>query len=301
MEKAKKTAKSAKKNDQAQTDNNSKVSDLIIPNLVFELTISAEQQAAAKQKGLARAQKSIKIDGFRPGRVPLKMVEERLGERGLTELILDEVLPSAYSEHIKHNNLNPLTEPDVTPKSMEPGKDWVFEVSIAVTPEISLGDYQAVAKSAPKSDHHDHEGHNHTEDDFRQMHLQEILKALLEKIKVKVPELLLRKETEHRLGHLAGQLEKVNVPLEEYLKNIGKTREELQQEYAVNTFASLQVELLLAAIIKEAKLTVDDKELENVVKSRVAQRKGEGISRDELNYLHSSLLKQKAIDHLLSL
>lgn len=302
MEKAKKTAKSVKKDTKARAVAQPKVSDLIVPNQTFTLTITTDQIAAARQKGLVRAQKSLKIDGFRPGKVPLKIVEERLGKQGITELVLEDVLPKAYSEHIKANNLNPLTEPEVTPKTMEDGQDWVFEVAIAIAPPVELGDYQAIAKTAPKSDHSDHEGHEHTEDDFRQMHLQEILKALLGKIKVSVPELLVRRETEHRLEHLANQLAKVNVPLEEYLKNIGKTREELQQEYAVSTFASLQVELLLAAIIQKAELKVEEKELEDLMRTRLANKKqGEGITREEVNYYHSALLKQKAIEHLLSL
>lgn len=305
MAKTDKTPTTSKKNPKAnkeQSTASTKVSDLITPNRTFTLTISSDSITEARGRALVRAQKSIKLDGFRPGKVPLKLVEERLGRQGIMEMVLEDLLPKAYGEYIETNKLQPLTEPDIQPKSMEPeGKDWEFEVAIAVAEPIELGDYVALVKATPASDHAAHDGHNHTDDELRQIRLQDILKTLLEKIKVAVPELLLRRETEHRLQSMTSQLERVNLSLEDYLKNIGKTKEDLQQDYAINTFASLQVELLLAAIITQAKLEVSNQELESLVQARLAARKEAQISRQELNHLHSHLLKQKAIEHLLSL
>ncbi len=275
---------------------------LIVPNHTFTLVIKAEAVAKAKDKVLLETQKTIKLDGFRQGKAPLKIVAERLGATGLQELILREVLPSAYREHLQANQLKPLTEPEVTPKSIEEGKDWEFTVAIAETQPLELGEYQAIVKGIKEPDHHEHDGHKHTADELLQLKLQAILRALLEKIQVKVPELLLRQETEHRFGQLIQQLKQVNLELADYLKNIKKTQEELYQEYAVNTLASLQIELLLAAIVSAAQLKVEEKELEAVITARLAnQPKKKGVTREELNYWHSTLLKQKAIAHLLSL
>jgi FKBP-type peptidyl-prolyl cis-trans isomerase (trigger factor) len=279
-----------------------KAAQLIVPSHTFTLTIPTADTAAARARALARAQQSVKIDGFRQGKVPLKLVEERIGVQGLLELMVDDLLPKAYRQYLEENKLQPLTDPEVTPKSLEEGKDWEFEVAIAVAPEVELGDYAALVKAAPAPEHGEHDGHEYSAEDLKQIKLQAILGELLKKIPVKVPELLLRKETEHRLRQVSRQLEKLNLTLEDYLKNIKKTQEELQQEYAVSTLASLQVELLLAAIIKAAGLKVETAELEDLVKARLANRKPEEkISREELNYLHSALLKQKAIDHILGL
>ena len=282
------------------------VSDMIVPNTTFTLTITAEKIKIAEQKAVVRAQKVMKLDGFRPGKVPLKIVQERLGAQGLTEMALEEVLPQAYEEAIAAHKYAPLIDPEVMPKKMQPGEDWEFEVSIAQMPELELGEYQAIAKKVETPEipphHHDHgDDHDHSEEEKKQARLQAVLAALLEKTKVMVPELLLRKETEHRLRHLENQLTQVGLKLEQYLENIKKTKEELEQEYAVTTLASLQVELLLAAIIRTEKLTIDQKQLEDLVKLRLESRKEKTISREEVTALQSSLLKQAAIDHLLAL
>lgn len=296
-----KTSKTTTKKQAPKTAAEPKAAQLIVPSQSFSLTLKAADIAASAERSLQRAQASIKIDGFRQGKVPLKLVEERLGKNGLMEMIVDDLLPKAYRAHLDANQLQPLTDPEITPQSLEEGKDWTFDFAIATAPAIELGDYAKIAKAVPAPDHSEHDGHNHSADDLRQLKLQAILGALLKQIEVKVPELLLRKETEHRLQNLANQLERLKMPLEDYLKTIKKTKDELQQEYAVSTLASLQVELLLAAIIKQSGLQVDNAELETLVKQRLAQRKEEKITREELNYLHSMLLKQKAIDHLLAL
>lgn len=303
MEKTTKTAKTVKKKSAAKpAAAGAKTAELIVPSQTFILTIKTADTAAARERALARAQQSIKVDGFRQGKVPLKLVEERVGAQGLLELMVDDLLPKAYRAYLEENKLQPLTDPEVKPKSLEEGKDWEFEIAIATAPEIELGDYAAIAKAAPAPEHQEHDGHEHTPEELKQIKLQAILGELLKKIPVRVPELLLRQETEHRLRQISGQLEKLNLSLEDYLKNIKKTKEELQQEYAISTMASLQVELLLAAIIKAAGLKVETAELEELVKARLAKRKPEEkITREELNYLHSALLKQKAIDHLLGL
>ncbi len=298
----KKTKSTTKKAAVKSAAAENKTAELIVPSHTFALTIKHADTAAARQRALQRAQQSVKIDGFRQGKVPLKLVEERIGSQGLLELMVDDLLPKAYRAYLEENKLQPLTDPEVKPKSLEEGKDWEFEIAIAVAPELTLGDYAAIVKATPVPEHGEHDGHDHSAEELKQIQLQAILGELLKNIPVKVPELLLRKETEHRLHQIAHQLERVNLSLEDYLKNINKTQEELQQEYAISTMASLQVELLLAAIIKTADLKVETAELEALIKARLANRKPEEkLTREELNYLHSALLKQKAIDHLLSL
>ncbi len=301
---SKQSAKNADQHDDHGHSHAAPDSDLIAANVTFDLTIPVDQLQAAREKALQKAQRMVKVDGFRQGKVPLKIVEQRVGEAGLMELMAEEVLSPAYSAAINEKNLSPLTDPEIKPKSMKMGEDWVVEVSVATMPEIDTTGVEDSVKALQKENELWTQDQKDTaEVKLRQDRLQAILTKLLEDIKVPVPELLLRKETEQLLHDLGHQLERLNLSLEDYLEKIGHTMEQLQQDYAMRALGSLQVEILLANLIRRLGLKLESKEVEEVVQARLAnQPEGKKtITRQELDYIQASLLKQKVVDHLLTI
>lgn len=274
--------------------------DLVGPNDVFTITIAREELVKARQKVLTKAQQQLKTDGFRHGKTPIKIVEQRLGEGSILEMMADEVLSPAYSKTLQEKNLQPLSEPEVKPLKMDAEGDWEFEIIVATLPIFETKEVASLVEKLKKSSElwtkEAEEG-----SDVRQDRLQAILTTILEKIKVTVPELLLRKETERQLHELAHQLESLELKVEDYLEKIGKTLEELQQEYATRAFGTLQVEIFLANYIRDEKLEVQPGEVETILRARQAKDDKKPISRQEVEYIHATLLKQKAVDQLLTI
>lgn len=295
----KKTDKPAKKTvSQAKKDNDA--SSLIGENTKFTLTLSASDIAKNKQSVLAKAQQQAKFEGFRQGKAPLAMVEERLGESRVRDLILEELLSAAYTDYVREHKIFPLTDPSVSIESVEEGKDWVFAVEVAVTPEVELGNYQKIVTDTKKkhelwAEKKDDKAPEVSPDVKRQQQISALLEAILEKVVIKVPELLLRKETERALHEFSHQLEHMNITIDAYLEKVGKTQQDIQQEYAARSLMNLQVEFLLGAIVKEEKIELPEKEVADVL-SQV-----EKPTAEQRQYVISSLLKQKAVDHLLTL
>ncbi len=273
--------------------------DLIGPNEVFTLTLKSEALQEARTKALQKAQRTAKVDGFRQGKVPLKIVEQRLGEGSIMEMMVNEALSPAYSQALQDKNLQPLSEPEVKPLKMEPGSDWEFEITVATLPIFETKDVNKHIEKLKKSNDlwtkEEKEG-----TDVRQERLQAILTELLEKFQVKVPELLLRKETERQLHELAHQLENLGLSVDDYLEKVGQNLETLQQEYAARAFGTLQVEILLANYIRDQKIEAQPQEVESILRAR-AEKSKESISRQEIEYVHATLLKQKAVDLLLTI
>jgi trigger factor len=89
----------------------------------FDLVIKAETVASEYQKVLVEVAKTFELKGFRKGKAPLKLVEQNTDKSKLYSHVLDHLLSPAYSDVIIANKLNPLVEPQVTPKSMEDDKD----------------------------------------------------------------------------------------------------------------------------------------------------------------------------------
>lgn len=275
--------------------------ELIGPNEVFTLTVPRTALDASRQRVLQKAQQQVKIDGFRQGKTPLKIVEQRLGEGKILELMADDVLSPAYNQALQEKKLQPLSEPEVKPLKMEVTGDWEFEITVAVLPEIDTQKTAShIEELKRKNELWTKEPKEDT--DVRQERLQVILTTLLEKIKVQVPELLLRKETERQLHELSHQLEHLNLTVADYLKKIDKSIEEVQQEYAARALSTLQVEIFLANYIREQKIETTPQEVERILTAKYAEStKKPEISRQEIEYVHATLLKQKAIDSLLTI
>ena len=132
--------------------------------------------------------------------------------------------------------------------------------------------------------------------------LRAIFHALLEKITIRVPELLIREEVNYSLSRLLQQLDRLHVTLDDYLKSVQKTADQLRQDFAVNGLTTLQIEFILTEIAKDQKLEVSEKEIDEVIAAIPDEnvRKANQTSRQRA-LIASTLLRQKTVEWLLTL
>ncbi len=81
----------------------------------------------------------IKIDGFRPGKVPLKVVKQQYGASVMQEVVA-EVMQNTLRDAVVQESLNPAGTPTIEPKSMEPGEPLEYTATFEIYPEIELKD-----------------------------------------------------------------------------------------------------------------------------------------------------------------
>ena len=86
---------------------------------------------------LQNLRKSVRIDGFRQGKAPLKVVRQRFGERVRAEIV-GEMLQSTIAEAITSEDLKPAGQPVIDPVSSAPGKGLTYTATFEVYPEIDL-------------------------------------------------------------------------------------------------------------------------------------------------------------------
>ncbi len=79
----------------------------------------------------------IRLDGFRPGKVPFKVVQQRFGAQVRNE-VLGEVLQQSYSEAVSQQQLRPAGVPQIEPTQLEPGKDIEFVATFEVLPDFEV-------------------------------------------------------------------------------------------------------------------------------------------------------------------
>lgn len=102
-------------------------------------------------KRLQKAAGQAKIDGFRPGKVPMKVLRQRYGG-GVRQEVIGEVMSQSFYEAVVKEELQPAGQPVIEPREMDPGKDLTYTATFEIYPEISLGDLSKVSVDQPVAD-----------------------------------------------------------------------------------------------------------------------------------------------------
>src|SRR5699024_6393313 len=108
------------------------------------ITVSADRFEEALDEAFKKVVKDVNIPGFRKGRVPRPIFEQRFGVESLYQDAIDIVLPSAYSEAVEQTGIFPVDQPSINIDEIERGKDLVFVCEVTVKPEVTLGEYKGL-------------------------------------------------------------------------------------------------------------------------------------------------------------
>jgi trigger factor len=110
--------------------------------------LTVEVDAQEVKKGLDAAfdkvVKNINVPGFRKGKVPRVLFEQRFGVESLYQDALDIILPEAYSKAIDETGIFPVAQPEINIEQMEKGKSLIFTAKVTVKPEVKLGEYKGL-------------------------------------------------------------------------------------------------------------------------------------------------------------
>lgn len=112
------------------------------------ITVPSEKIKTAVNTELRKIAKNRRFDGFRKGKVPLKMVENMYGDAVRND-VLGEVMRTHFIEAIVQEKMNFAGVPTFTPVDMETGKDMTFKASFEVYPDIKLKDLDKIEVVKP--------------------------------------------------------------------------------------------------------------------------------------------------------
>ncbi|MFN6831129.1 trigger factor [Proteus mirabilis] len=112
------------------------------------ITVPAADIQKAVDSELKKAAKTVRIDGFRKGHVPMSMVKQRYGMSVLND-VLGDLMQRNFINAIIENKVNPVGAPDYKPEQYKEGEDFVYSVEFEVFPEIELKDLESIEVVKP--------------------------------------------------------------------------------------------------------------------------------------------------------
>lgn len=111
---------------------------------VLTVEVDADTVKIALDSAFKKVVKQVNIPGFRKGKIPRGMFEQRFGVESLYQDALDIILPEAYSKAIEETGIDPVDRPEIDIEQMEKGKELIFKATVTVKPEVKLGEYKGL-------------------------------------------------------------------------------------------------------------------------------------------------------------
>jgi len=96
-------------------------------------------------KAYKRIGAQVKVQGFRPGKVPPRILDQRVGRGAVLQEAVNEALPRLYGEAVEQADIAPVGQPEVDVTRFEDGEDLAFTAEVDVRPEIALPAYDGLS------------------------------------------------------------------------------------------------------------------------------------------------------------
>jgi trigger factor len=101
------------------------------------------------QPSLDRAYKSIarqvRVPGFRPGKVPARIIDQRVGRAVVLDEAVQDAIPRMYAEAVRENDVRTVGQPEIELTRLDDGDTLTFTAEVDVRPQVTLPDLDAIA------------------------------------------------------------------------------------------------------------------------------------------------------------
>lgn len=113
-------------------------------NGVLQITVPAAEVDAAFKNAVAKIANEVNIPGFRKGKAPRNVIENRFGKEAVKQEAFQMVVNKAYQAALDEHKLIPVADPKLDEDKFEEGQDATFKLSMVLKPEPELGKYKGL-------------------------------------------------------------------------------------------------------------------------------------------------------------
>lgn len=122
----------------------SSVENLGPTQVKITVEVPFEELAPAIDAAYRKISRQVKVQGFRPGKVPPRILDQRVGRGYVLEEALNDALPQLYSDAVQEAEIRAVGRPEVEIGTFGDGEPLVFSATVDVRPEVALPDYEGL-------------------------------------------------------------------------------------------------------------------------------------------------------------
>ena len=114
----------------------------------MEIQVPAERIEKAIEQRLQSMSRTVRLKGFRPGKVPVKVVRQQFGQQVRQE-VLGDLMQSSFAEAVGQQKFSPVTAPKIEPINFESGVDLKYRAVFEIFPVVELKGVEGLLVSKP--------------------------------------------------------------------------------------------------------------------------------------------------------
>jgi trigger factor len=120
------------------------VEELSPTRVRLSVEVSFEELKPSLDKAYKEVAQQARIPGFRPGKVPPRVIDMRIGRGAVLTEAVNDALPEFYGKAVEEAEVFTLGTPDVEIKQLEDGKELTFTAEVEIRPKFELPDFAAL-------------------------------------------------------------------------------------------------------------------------------------------------------------
>jgi trigger factor len=120
------------------------VENLSPTRVKLTIEVPFEELKANLDKAYREVARQVRVPGFRPGHVPPRVIDVRIGRAVVLEQAVNDAVPELYSRAVAEHDMVPISQPEVEVTRLDDGKELAFTAEVDVRPSFDLPDHELV-------------------------------------------------------------------------------------------------------------------------------------------------------------
>ena len=121
------------------------VEELSPTRVKLSVEVPFDELKPSIDKAYREVARQVRIPGFRPGRVPPRIIDQRIGRAPVLEQAVNDAIPGLYGKAVEESELFALGRPEVEITSLDDGKELSFTAEVDVRPKFELPDLASIS------------------------------------------------------------------------------------------------------------------------------------------------------------
>ncbi|PZG53001.1 trigger factor [Spongiactinospora gelatinilytica] len=128
------------------------VEELSPTRVKLTVEVPFEELGESMQAAYKKVAQQVRVPGFRPGKVPARIIEQRFGRAVVLEETLNDAVPKLYGQAVDESDIFPVSQPEIEVTKIEDGEQVEFTAEVDVRPKFEVPDYSDIEVTVPSAE-----------------------------------------------------------------------------------------------------------------------------------------------------
>jgi trigger factor len=128
------------------------VEELSPTRVKLTIEVPFEELKKNLEQAYREVARQVRVPGFRPGKVPPRVIDQRFGRGAVLEQVVNDAVPEFYSKAVAEHEVVPLGQPDLEVTKLDDGKELAFTAEVDVRPKFDLPALESVSATVENAE-----------------------------------------------------------------------------------------------------------------------------------------------------